>query len=332
MIALVASVVAFQTPALHLVRKGQWLYLVEGRRRLALEGPRIRQARLGKSVIYFEDGGQPEIDAGTGRKKMDLSSKLNEWLKDDELWGGHAAANQMRYMNTGGGGVSAYLTQIASDGGPSGVGVVTLRFNGPSGEPVAGQLLVKVNSAGEVDLVRRLSDTLADMYGRAPERRIYRRGSTRLLLDEGELWKLDLKGNRGKSVAKVAGGNSIGLCDGRYIVLDTPAKGGGDDLDGFDLRTLRSFPIFRDAANAYGKYTYPTWVPEVGTYVLMTKQLDTSGANVQLSVHLPDCRQTKMPAGVNKAWGDYAIAEDIAEVRIYRADSGKLVAKLPMPK
>lgn len=325
---LLASV---NSPGLRLEREGQELYLVHGKDRHLLVGRIEQQTKLGRSLVRYGNEVIPSIEGKDGTLKFDLRAALIEWLKDDAKWGGHAQANELRYMDASGGGIGSSLTQFVAQTPTVGLGIVGLRFLGPSGEPVGAQALVRLDVTGRLDFLRSLTPSgNPAMYNRAPTLRIYRSRAGQTLLHEGQLWTLDATGTIGKAVGKIPEGTPVGLSDGRYLIVLHHV--GGDDIDVFDLQRLRSFRVFKETETQYGKYTVLLHVPSEGGYLLMERQHGTEGRDAEhFTLHIPDGRRTPVPPTVQETWRGYAIGVDTDRVTVFNAATGRMIATLTIP-
>jgi len=355
-LALAAAAVAAplsrpSRPPLRVVRDGGELYLVEGSvrggRRLQLSGrkpPAI--VRVGDATISYGEGQNPSLVVGSTKRPLELGKQVEQWLQDDARWGGHQAANDLRYSYSHGG-IGSDLTEVVPVSDSAALGIVTLRSGGPSGEPVAQQVLIRLRIDGKdrkavrVEWAGRLGQGNGASYGREPTRRLYRRGDTLLLLVDGRLCPFTPEGDRGAPLAAVPEGEStyVGFADQRYILLDRTVRGGGTVLEAFDLERLVSFPVLNLAVAPDGADTYLRAVPEEGDYLLLAKRErgKSSDAEMTFTIHLPDGRRARMSQLADQSWRDYAIGNSAHPsgantVDVLDARTGRRVARLWQPK
>ena len=101
-------------------------------------------------ILSFGKGGRTRVS-------VDLKALLNDWLKDETKWGGHKAANGLRYMAGAGGGMSADLSECYEEPHGTALAVLDFHYAAPSENPLAAQSLFRVSSAPfTFKLLRRL--------------------------------------------------------------------------------------------------------------------------------------------------------------------------------
>jgi len=265
---------------------------------------------------------------------IDADRLFHQWLKDDDRWSGHAAANEIRYMDTQGGGVGAAFTDVVTMKGGVVFGVMSLKCHGPSGEPTRWQILVrKAAGSNSVEWVRQLSELPQVLYRPSPQRLYEFRGQT-LLLDQGGLFVFRPDGNIGGKVADI-GPLLIprGVADRRFIVFGPEQRGdGGRIVEAYDSVKRRMFTVLETALG-------PSWKPQpslddvyIGDspYLQFSAQIGLDGAYSTFSVRLPDLKRHREPATL---WpiGEYGFEVREGKVHVYRFPTGREVQVLRLP-
>lgn len=306
----------------HLSKLNGNLYLVNGTERTQIEGLRYQEVKVGSHIFQFGDHMAALVDG----KKLETKDLIKSWLQDDDKWGGHQPANQFRYMNEGGGGISAYLTQLVPQPNGTGLGVLNMRFDGPSGEPLGGQILARI-SGSKFDFIRFLSTPDEASLNSPCPLRILQSSKGPLIWEEGQFLKLDKSGNVGTKLMDAPSGFPVAVLQGRYAILKHPNHE-GSDIDCFDLQRLTTSRVFQETETSFGGLTYLAYVPEKGNYLLMAHQIDQNGGIALFSLRVPDRHRTPMPPETSITWGRFAIIVAARKVTVLWADSGQKVVEL----
>ena len=309
----------------HLSKLNGNLYLVNATEQTQIEGLRYQDAKVGSHVVQFGDHMATLVDG----KKLDTRDLIKSWLQDDDKWGGHQSANQFRYMDQGGGGISAYLTQLVPQPNGTGLGVLNMRFDGPSGEPLGGQILVQFSNS-RFDFIRFLSTPDEAALNSVCPLRILQSSKGPLIWDKGQFLKLDKSGNVGSKIMDAPAGFPVAVLEGRYAIVKHPNHE-GSDIDSFDLQRFTTRRVFQETETSFGGLSYLAYIPEKGNYLLMARQIDKNGGIALFTLRVPDGRRTPMPPQTSVTWGRFAIIVEEKKVTVFRADSGQKVVEITNP-
>ncbi len=304
---------------LHLERQGEVLYLVEGSSRLPIVGEPGLETRVGRSVYRYGDRMPASVLEGGRTRNLDLQSAFTNWIAGDEKME-HKAANQLRYLNgrMPGGGVSAYLTQVSPFAGRT-LGCVTLRLNTGATQEVMGHILVQLAGA-KISFVRFYGDGVDGPL------LIFAAPSGRLVLSKNRFVTLDRDGLERKPVANAPGGVAVGLANRRYVVFENANY----FLVGFDLQTLKPFPITPASERTTRDPFYLQGIPKEGDYLLMSQG---GGPEVRhFTVHIPDGKRIQLSSPVRETWRNYAVEVSGGSATVYSAATGALIISLPLWK
>ncbi|WP_144241076.1 hypothetical protein [Fimbriimonas ginsengisoli] len=275
--------------------------------------------------------------ARTFPKSVDPAKTFHDWLKDDERWGGHKEANELRYMDRNGGGVGAEYADFYEVKHVGTFAVMNLRYMGPSGEPTGPQILVRQRPGKDVvEWVRRLSE-LPSMLYRSPPKRIYEFKRRRYVLEGDGVYGLNPDGTAGKLFADIPDKSvPAGLADGRYIVFVADEMQGGNDqwVHALDLARGKSFKVIRIPSYEGGKppplYFADSYIGD-SPYLIFSRKEEDPAVGRYFALHLPDGARRPI-AKVLWPLGDYGIEEQTDRVLVYSLKSGRLVQTLPLPK
>jgi hypothetical protein len=210
---------------LTLRRNGSRLVLRSGRDSLELLAPTKPAvvslsggARLGagrwriaaeKPAIVRKDG---------TRLVIDLDKLLEAWLKSDDIWGGHANANQLRYMNKSAGGLSGELVESVA-AGKKWLAIIRWHALGPSLEPVFFQHLVRIDESAAVAPIQPLTSA-GQSIGESADFHLFTFRGKILLYRPGSIVSLTQEGAEASTFVELP--NSVypaALFLGRYWLL-----------------------------------------------------------------------------------------------------------------
>ncbi|MCC6446766.1 MAG: hypothetical protein IT210_25355 [Armatimonadetes bacterium] len=90
--------------------------------------------------------------SGKAAGVSDMRRLLERWLQDDHLWGGHPFANQMRYYNSRGRGLSGYVSDFMPTG-CSAMAVISWFSMDASFQPIVAQHLARFSLRPRPELV-----------------------------------------------------------------------------------------------------------------------------------------------------------------------------------
>lgn len=365
---------------LRVERQGKDVYLVKGSARLLLErdgewvAGRGQQefAVAGGRTLGFTPKGVVLRKGSQVQSTLLLPDLLRKWLADDAVWGGHAPANEMRYMHRSAGGISGSI----GSGAPVGkhvLAILTWCADGPSGRPVSTQYLVRVRALPTIQIqpLRELDVPGGWLYGLSsdPPPRLFRFGPRVLLLTglDAPYDSYRRTGTRGKPLPPAvlseigpdgkalrvfaqipARAYPIGVLGGRYLVLGVPNDKERNPLSFLDLAKRRRTVLPGDwQGYASAGYVY---VPQKGGRILILRitggpssHTSSSGAQTPALkyttyvVSIPSGRRVALPNpdGTTRQvlWQGLAvILGGQGEASVYSARTGKLVQRLQIGK
>ena len=299
--------------------------------KLVTNGGKVSIQIGGRSaVIYPMQDSRGAVSLGS----VDADKTLHQWLEDDDRWGGHKAANDLRYMDWQGGGILGIFTDVAKTKVGTTFAVMSLKFMGPSGEPTASQILVRKGpNANSVVWVRQFSDWPSIPYASSPKRLFVYRGVV-YVLENGGLFELQPDGSNGKrhlAVAREAVAQAV--ANKRYILMESESRGeNGWMLEAIDLESMRVFLICK-APPGSGAFPVP-YFDRTSTgdspYVQVVFQLNDNGDRRTTAVHLPDLKSCTIPNSLTPL-GEFGFEVTGGKVMVYRLKTGMRVQSLLLP-
>ncbi len=265
--------------------------------------------------------------------QVDPYKEFLKWLEDDERWGGHERANQLRYMQKSAGGINIELSNLLDVKGVGSYAVMTLRYAGPSGEPTGPQVLLRLpNGQAKLEWVRRLGDIPATLYGPVPPR-LFVFGNLMFTFEPDGIYTLRNDGSKGKFFANVpAEAVPLGLADRRYLVVaSTPDLKSGERIETIDLASGNSKLILQNPAQKQDVFVPHLPAAGIGDspYLLFDLPTDTNGGTTYFTLHLPDLARHNAPASVNPL-GEFGIQQDRDEVVVYSLRNARPVQRIPL--
>jgi hypothetical protein len=312
---------------------------------------RTQQVTVAGSAVTVTPAGQVVVRRrGRIVGQVSLPESMADWLKQDHLWGGHKAANDLTYRlrltNPGG----DALSDLTPYGGEA-FAIVTWRSGG-SGAPALAQYLVRLRlkPTATLEPLRRLTP-IAGLYQSTTPRRLFASGKRLLLYvrpDPGlargrapadRLEQIDRDGQPLSLRAEApAGLEPVGLVEGRWIVLRASSGSARTALWLLDTRGRRAAPLPGTWKGLY--FASSLIVPDHGDRILVV-QTDPKSPLVTTTyaVTVPSGRRVRLPTrpGHKSAWlwQGHAILYDRVNGRevltICRLDTGKVVQRLPWP-
>lgn len=284
---------------------------------------------------YLSDKDEGHADTLTwtvdGRQKgeIDFRSIVSEWLQDDSKWGGHSAANQMRYMAQSGGGVSMRVDQILAEPDGNALGLLNTYWDGPSARPVAAQFLVSISPHPlRLTLIKRIfSGVIGSYFDTTP--RLYVCRSKQYCIDGDHIEQIDPSGKAVKILcpwdpAEVPKGIAadrwiVGVLQRqrRYQILAT------------DLVRGKSFVLVQAEDNGLEKLQPPAIlqgsVSPTSPFVLLSQTETRTGKRLAFTIHLPDGKRQSVPDDAAQVAGPYVLGRSPDRINLYRASTGKLI-------
>lgn len=273
--------------------------------------------------------------------KISLRETLDKWLKDDNRWGGHKNANDIRYMHKDGGGILGFITNTIPLG-QSVIALLSWYANGPSSQPVKAQhiIRIRVQPKPAIEPLRQLLDIPYDWNSFDPVPRLFLFGKRLLLYTkpgEAEMWshgkklppsellEITPEGKTVRVYAKLPPRRyPIGLLDQRWLILGEPNNEVAQPLWIYDLHLRKLSPLPGDWKGYFSVY-----MPEKGRSILIHKD----GEKKTFVVTIPGGKRVALPnptkSGAHCLWQDMAMiyhSED-NEVFVYTLD-GRLIKRL----
>jgi len=281
--------------------------------------------RLNEHVLTF-------MQSGVGNGYIYLEDKLAVWLRQDALWGGHAAANELRYLAGDGGGLFPTVTDLVPNGNGA-LGVLNCVEQGPVGKPIAAQLLVRLDlrPTGMLTALRPLSGEHGSYFG--PARRLFRVETNYYLYTNtadsspGTLQRISRRGDVQGTVATFPPRHiAYGLVDGRWLVLGDLRPGSRQTMWLYDMTGGRLKPLPGAWAEPYpASYVV---VPAAGSHILVT----SVAAKTTYLVRIPDGQRVALPnpdaTRWQYLWHGMAIIAHGKQFSIYGAKNGRLLTTL----
>lgn len=350
--------------ALRLEQSEGKTYLVQGTQRLLLIDPAVwpwrtrpEEVRLpdGSRVAVVKNGSQLTISAPDGTARtVEAVPLLEQWPQNDEMWGGHKAANDLRYLLRAGPLTTDAFSDLTAVG-PAVLAVLNWHGSG-SGEPIVAQYLVRVDPVqATVKPVRQLDvpPSSGETYGYShpPLPRLLKWRERLLLYSQpreyspyaptpgllSTLSRVDVNGNvLGVQARFPAHLLPAGLLDQQWLILTSGQSGSEQSLWALDLPSGKL-----SALHVPKGYAPPGLVrfPDRGRRFLA--MLAEGGSPWRgFVVALPGGRSVALPKAASEStigwvWGDLAIlfsaAGDQQVFLVYDAKTGKLLQRLEQP-
>lgn len=298
--------------------------LVQRKRRLRLPPVEAPVVATWPGASLRDEGGKLVYRGKGGTRTFDPKRDLEFWLVNDDLWGGHAAANAQRYTDSRGGGFAPEVHELLAQPDGSALGVVTLRIPYMSGEPLGPQVLFRFRPGAErLEAVRVLSSAGAPWNGTAP-RRIFRIGG-RQLVQDGDLNELRPDGALGKTVQKLPPASvSLAVAGGRWILIGSESSRSYEAYDGRTGR-LSTLPPLWGVDTGYVAFA---GVSADAPYALFWTYGKSDCATV---VCLTDGKRTAFDGLPNCLWGEVSVDTNNDVVSVWSNATGKLLARLRKP-
>jgi hypothetical protein len=354
------------TKSLKLIRNGSDLVLLAGGDRLPLPsqwlpssyGPRTvllaGNDRLhldpapshpsGYVRILLERNGQP---AGS----FTTQTLLESWLQNDEIWGGHQRANQVRYMDSGGGGgISGRFVNVTVAGDVAYV-LINWHFMGPSFEPIGAQHLIRIRSRPElmIEPLRLLGETYPTFGGISAFAfpLLFKFHGGPIIFESDGLHSLNLDGSSGRLVAASPKGfNPIGLVDGRWLLIGRSDDQEPNPVKLLDLELKKVISLAGNWKLGWSSYSF--CIPERGRKILSTEILRQTNNGSDMGYYvLTIPKGTRIRLAASKSivgqylWHGMAVLVDDKwvegvgaqhnVVEVFDAGTGRLIRRMQVP-
>lgn len=241
---LCIAVRAASAQAPRLVTSGGKSYLMVGKDRLPLDEPTQTPKpspwlRLtnGALVRITASGDVQAVRPDQSIETHTVRDLAHGWLLDDSAWvGGHAEANQLRYLDQ-----HLSFSDSLHDLQPLGgkvYGIVTFIYHGQSNDPIVGQFLVRVTTAPlALQRVRQLKVFVGGTAHYYPAAQCVRQKDHLLVFEQGAVLTVTAAGVKSDSVPPLpVGVYPVSLLANRWVLLgnlDIVGAGVGT----FDIRT-----------------------------------------------------------------------------------------------
>ncbi len=181
-------------------------------------------------------------------RTVGLKAVLDAWLMEDALWGGHKAANALRYQHLNGYELGLTVRDLLPQPDGTALGVASVQLlQRPStlGYP---QVLFRFRPGSEgLEPLRTLSTEGMPFVGLPPHRLF--RLERRQILQDRDISELLPSGASGKIVQALPPSTvSLGASDGRWLLLRTEGRPGHSaGLRVYDAPTGRLTDVFPEA-------------------------------------------------------------------------------------
>lgn len=253
-----------------------------------------------------------------GRKvaAFDFQKELEEWLDVEAIWGGHKAANDVRYLARAG--VVAEISEIVPTQRSSALIILTMRYSGPSGQPPSEQFLILLKTAPKPMFQRLRRLPMEPGLSRSAPKRLIRYGG-KLMLHERDLVACSDQGRLGKVLFDLPDKVRIeALSVGRWLVMSAWEREGAL---AYDLKTRQSRPLMPG-----GPSVWLTGTSESAPLAVVEESLGRS-ALVSLSQGRVLRRAEQFP----ELWREFFVEWNQDRIRVWYAVTGRLVANLAAP-
>jgi hypothetical protein len=293
--------------------------------RIVNQEPAARDTRNASGVVRC---GIDWVRLGRPNEHIDFQALLTEWLKDDDKWGGHADANQIRYMATYGG-IFGSVHQVAQEPDQSALAVLSVHEESPSGQPIGAQFLIRLSTHPfHVELVRPIRHSGEPWIG-MPYAVLFPYGKHLLSIEGNELDDLAQDGKvLGKWLALPARSSVKGIAANRWLICQVDSDK-GTSWTATDLERRRSFPVLTYTDEGPGTHQ-PTLYggPSASSrYLLFGKDGKTSEDVTWFTIRLPDGLRTRLQGPAYDVAGPYAFNRKENGIEVYNAASGKLIGR-----
>jgi hypothetical protein len=303
-----------------------------------------------RSTLFLYKGNQV-----VGR--LDLYAEVQKWLRSDRLWGGHATANEMRYLDA-----RAPLGPRVTETVPQsdGTALAVIDYMGESALSLTVQAnLVRITlNPFKVTHLKSL-DPMRDWHNATSPKRLYRYGSNLFVIAGSSL----LRYSRGKlSKWATLPWGTIGLANGRWLAMsgldDSDPRGREAKVVVLDLATRRQKRLYEWPGN---KPPGQAWFGDAQVYlnsryvsvsVIVPNPGETyTGENYRVANFAVDIETAKVtrlandlrfigdygycldrkPSGASTTGGAVAPSPPATKYLIYSLKTGRLVQQLRFP-
>jgi len=247
------------------------------------------------------------------------------WLDDDAFWGGHEAANQVRYL--WGLGTYAEMTDCLPIKGSRALAVLEIHLTSDSSERVFARVLVRIEPKS-FKISPVVSVPAAEIARDSQRHLLFAAADRSYLVAGNSIQEIDAKGAKATRVCDWDKSESpSGLAGQRWMIGET-TNAGGYELRVTDIHLKKTWTIFKSGPETKSVLAAPP-SPE-GPYLL----IDPAGEGFtgSIAMHLPDGRKQKLPGQISYIAGPYAVAMDESKFTLYLAASGKKVGSFPQPR
>ncbi|MCC6445849.1 MAG: hypothetical protein IT210_20640 [Armatimonadetes bacterium] len=287
-----------------------------------------------------------------------LRQVLEQWLKDDHLWGGHQSANQTRYKHRSAGGVSGFIHD-AVPLGQSVFALITWYALGPSARPVLAQHLARIRVQPQPVVVplRQLLDVEAVWsmaFSMEPIPRLFTSGKRLLYYTKpGDPdWIAERKVSSLAELLEITpDGKTVGVYDflssnlppigrleGRWLVLGESDGKTAQPFWIYDLRTKKISPL---PGSWKGYSAENVYLSASGRRILMGKRWASSKDYKAYIVTVPEGRRVPLlpnPTGypLYYLWQNMIVLYNVNKqgqpvgVSVYSASTGRRIRQLKL--
>jgi hypothetical protein len=286
--------------------------------------------------------------------QCDLEAAMTKQLGNDRWWGGHALANEMKYVRYRYDYETCFLSACARRGNSS-IAVLGFRPQGSlSGRPGANLALVRINLRpfGFTFLRQIRYSSLGDpffpeAYG-FPDPILFEYDSKDFLLDGDTVHEVYPNGSESSALARVPTGKVSGVAANRWVLvwsLQEPAKtsyspSNGSDrvLMAFDLATLKIRTLDRRPDSFPGLSIQTGGLSNMSPYAIVDEQTEVDRADGmgkvmhKLVVNASSGTWTRLPdGGTLRPVQRYGWTWEQDSILVYDLDTGRLVQTIANP-